>query len=52
VWHAAQNVGETVLHLTNFPTIPYDRTDPDKQLLPIDTDEIPFDWDELDTYDR
>jgi dTDP-4-dehydrorhamnose 3,5-epimerase len=52
VWHAAQNVGDTMVHLVNFPTIAYDRDEPDKQLLPIGTDQIPFEFGGLDGYGR
>jgi dTDP-4-dehydrorhamnose 3,5-epimerase len=52
VWHAAQNYGSSVAHITNFPTIAYDHSAPDKQLLPIGTDLIPFDFGDLDTYGR
>lgn len=52
VWHAAQNIGDTLVHVTNFPTIAYNRNDPDKQLLPLDTDEIPFEFGDLDGYGR
>jgi dTDP-4-dehydrorhamnose 3,5-epimerase len=44
VWHAERNVGETDVHVVNFPTIPYDHSNPDKYRLPLDTDEIPYDW--------
>ena len=52
VWHAVQNVGDVPAHVTNFPTIAYDRANPDKQLLPIGSSEIPFDFDDLDSYGR
>jgi dTDP-4-dehydrorhamnose 3,5-epimerase len=42
VWHADRNVGETDAVIVNFPTIPYDHTDPDKYRLPLDTDQIPY----------
>jgi dTDP-4-dehydrorhamnose 3,5-epimerase len=44
VWHANRNLGETDLVVVNFPTIPYDHTDPDKYRLPLDTDQIPYRW--------
>ncbi len=52
VWHALQNTGATVMHVTNFPTIPYDRANPDKQLLEIGSPQIPFDFGDLDSYGR
>jgi len=42
VWHALRNLGSTDAVLANFPTIPYDHTDPDKYRLPLDTDQIPY----------
>ena len=42
VWHANRNLGDTDVVVVNFPTIPYDHTNPDKYRLPVDTDEIPF----------
>jgi dTDP-4-dehydrorhamnose 3,5-epimerase len=44
VWHANRNVGQTDAMVVNFPTIPYDHTDPDKYRLPLDTDRIPYRW--------
>ena len=44
VWHANRNLGETDVVIVNFPTIPYDHSDPDKYRLPLDTDEIPYRW--------
>ena len=52
VWHAFQNVGQDVVHVTNFPTIAYDHEHPDKQMLPLDTELISFDFDDLDSYGR
>lgn len=52
VWHAAQSYGTVAAHVTNFPTLPYDHANPDKQMLPLDTPEIPFDFGLLDTYGR
>lgn len=52
VWHALQNVADVVAHVTNFPTVPYDRAAPDKQLLPLDTELIPFDFSNLGGYGR
>jgi dTDP-4-dehydrorhamnose 3,5-epimerase len=42
VWHADHNIGTTDVVVVNFPTIPYDHTNPDKYRLPIDTDLIPY----------
>lgn len=45
VWHAVRNVGNTECIAVNFPTIPYDHSNPDKYRLPLDTDEIPYKFD-------
>lgn len=42
VWHADHNIGTTDVLVMNFPTIPYDHSNPDKYRLPIDTDLIPY----------
>ncbi len=42
VWHAIHNIGQKDVLLINFPTIPYDHRDPDKYHLPLDTEEIPY----------
>ena len=42
VWHALRNLGTRDAVVTNFPTIPYDHAAPDKLLLPLDTDQIPY----------
>lgn len=42
VWHASRNLGEKDVTVVNFPTRPYDHANPDKYRLPIDTDQIPF----------
>ena len=42
VWHADRNIGTTDALVVNFPTIPYDHADPDKYRLPLDTDQIPY----------
>jgi dTDP-4-dehydrorhamnose 3,5-epimerase len=47
VWHATKNLGDTDLLCLNFPTIPYEHTDPDKYRLPLDTDQIPYTWSDL-----
>ena len=46
VWHANRNVGNKDVLGINFPTEPYDRTDPDKYRLPPNNDIIPhtFEW--------
>ena len=41
VWHAERNIGAVDVQVVNFPTIPYDHTNPDKYRLPLDTDELP-----------
>jgi dTDP-4-dehydrorhamnose 3,5-epimerase len=45
VWHADRNIGDKEAFLVNFPTIPYDHADPDKYRLPLDTDQIPYEFD-------
>lgn len=42
VWHACRNVGPEDVVVINFPTIPYDHENPDKYRLPLDTDRIPY----------
>jgi dTDP-4-dehydrorhamnose 3,5-epimerase len=42
VWHAESNLGQTDVVVVNFPTIPYDHSSPDKYRLPLDTDRIPY----------
>jgi len=41
VWHADHNIGSSDVLVVNFPTSPYDHTNPDKHRLPLDTDLIP-----------
>ena len=41
VWHADRNLGDKDV-VVNFPTIQYDHSSPDKYRLPLDTDRIPF----------
>ena len=43
VWHAERNIGTTDVCVVNFPTIPYDHSNPDKYRLPLDTDQLPVD---------
>lgn len=42
VFHAHQNVGETDALLVSMPTRAYDHADPDVYRLPLDTDLIPY----------
>jgi dTDP-4-dehydrorhamnose 3,5-epimerase len=42
VWHADHNIGNKDVVVVNFPTRPYDHANPDKYRLPIDTDLIPY----------
>ena len=42
VWHADHNIGTKDVLVINFPTIQYDHTSPDKYRLPLDTDQIPY----------
>jgi len=42
VWHAIRNIGVKDVVVINFPTTPYDHANPDKYRLPLDTDQIPF----------
>ncbi len=44
IWHADRNIGDSEAVIVNFPTIPYDHSDPDKYRLPLDTDQIPYTW--------
>jgi dTDP-4-dehydrorhamnose 3,5-epimerase len=46
VYHAVHNVGDTDAWFVNLPTRPYDHANPDKYRLPLDTDLIPFRFDE------
>lgn len=45
VWHADRNVGQTDLVVVNFPTICYDHKNPDKYRLPLNTEKIPYKFD-------
>lgn len=47
VWHAVACVGERDFVGINFKTEPFDHTDPDKYTLPLDTDQIPYDFTRL-----
>lgn len=45
VWHASHNIGFKDVVVVNFPTILYDHANPDKYRLPLDSDRIPFKFD-------
>lgn len=45
IWHADHNIGTKDVLVINFPTIQYDHTSPDKYRLPLDTDQIPYKFD-------
>jgi dTDP-4-dehydrorhamnose 3,5-epimerase len=47
IWHASRNIGSTDVVVVNFPTIPYEHTNPDKYRLPLDTDLIPYKFEPL-----
>jgi len=42
IWHANHNIGNKDVVVVNFPTRPYQHDDPDKYRLPLDTDQIPY----------
>jgi dTDP-4-dehydrorhamnose 3,5-epimerase len=46
VWHADRNIGDRDVVFVNFPTIQYDHTAPDKYRLPLDTPEIPYQFED------
>lgn len=46
IWHASRNLGGKDALVVNFPTQPYDHDHPDKVRLPLDTDAIPFRFDQ------
>lgn len=46
VYHADQNVGQNDALVINLPTITYNHASPDKYRLPLDTDKIPYNFDE------
>ena len=46
VYHAIQNVGDVDALFINLPTRPYDHADPDKYRVPLDTDQIPFSFED------
>lgn len=42
IWHADRNIGAKDVVVVNFPTIQYDYAHPDKFRLPLNTDQIPY----------
>lgn len=46
VIHAVQNVGKNDAIFVNFPTKPYDHSDPDKYRLPLKNDVVSFNFDD------
>lgn len=42
IWHANVNIGTRDTVVVNLPTQPYEHADPDKYRLPLDTDKIPY----------
>lgn len=42
IWHANHNIGSKDAVMVNFPTMPYDHSSPDKYRLPLNTDKIPY----------
>ena len=46
IWHANRNLGHTDLVVVNFPTTPYLHENPDKYRLPLDTDQIPYEFED------
>lgn len=45
IWHADKTLGNKDAVFVNFPTEPYDHDNPDKYRLPLDTDRIPYRFD-------
>jgi dTDP-4-dehydrorhamnose 3,5-epimerase len=45
VVHGYKTIGTEPSLLLNFPTEPYNRSDPDEKRLPWNTVDIPYDWD-------
>jgi dTDP-4-dehydrorhamnose 3,5-epimerase len=43
VWHLTINTSDTEAFLLNFKTVPFNHNAPDKEILPWNTKEIPFD---------
>jgi dTDP-4-dehydrorhamnose 3,5-epimerase len=50
VWHADHNIGDTDVVVVNFPTKPYEHTNPDKYRLPLDTPLIPYSFGDATGY--
>src|SRR5215218_5883380 len=46
IWHANRNIGSRDVIVVNLPTRPYDHASPDKYRLPLDTDEIPYQFED------
>ncbi|MEM7143549.1 MAG: dTDP-4-dehydrorhamnose 3,5-epimerase [Verrucomicrobiota bacterium] len=46
LWHAVHNIGPNDVVIINFPTQPYQYEDPDKYRLPLNTDLIPYKFEE------
>lgn len=44
IWHAVENIGTEDCLMINHPTAPYDYENPDKTRLPLDTDQIPYEF--------
>jgi dTDP-4-dehydrorhamnose 3,5-epimerase len=44
VWHADQNVGRQDVLIINYPTRIYDKENPDKYRIDVNSGLIPFDW--------
>jgi dTDP-4-dehydrorhamnose 3,5-epimerase len=47
IWHATHNIGSKDVVVINFPTRPYDHANPDKYRLPLNTDQIPYKFDDV-----
>lgn len=47
IWHANRNLGPHDVTVLNFPTKMYDHANPDKYRLPLDTDQIPYKFENL-----
>jgi dTDP-4-dehydrorhamnose 3,5-epimerase len=47
IWHANRNLGNKDAVIVNFPTRPYEHNEPDKYRLPLDTDQIPYTFENL-----
>ena len=51
VYHAVQNIGRGDATFVNLPTRAYNHADPDKYVLPVKNDLIPFAFDDDDSYE-